>query len=171
MLLPTPYAMITSLTLGGKDGAHVLIPIVPQVQRPTPEFLPPSDDPRLTEFATLDAGTSSGYGEISSVDRNPHGEVKVVPTNSGGSRMPWGTETYRGNDRTSHVRRPSREYLRTRYASHGGDLGGPCASVGGRAVAPVGGRRATAGENLERYDTSRSPTEALPAGASGGCDC
>jgi hypothetical protein len=47
-------------------------------------------------FETLDEGTSSGYGEISSVDRNPQtGEVKVVATNTGGRRFPWGTETYR----------------------------------------------------------------------------
>ena len=46
-------------------------------------------------FATLDAGTSSGYGEISSVDRNPQtGEVRITATNSGGQRYPWGVERY-----------------------------------------------------------------------------
>jgi hypothetical protein len=96
MLWPTPYAMTTSLKLGGKDGSHVLVPIVPPGKRPAPDFLPPAESPRLPGFETLDAGTSSGYGEISSVDRNPQtGEVKVVATNTGGSRMPWGTQTYR----------------------------------------------------------------------------
>ena len=39
---------------------------------------------------------ASGYGEISSVDRNPQtGEVTVTATNTGGMRYPWGTETYR----------------------------------------------------------------------------
>jgi uncharacterized protein len=96
MLWPSPYAMTTSLKLGGKDGSHVILPVVPAGRGAAPEFLPPARDPALPGFDTLDTGTSSGYGEISSVDRNPQtGEVKVLATNSGGSRMPWGTETYR----------------------------------------------------------------------------
>jgi uncharacterized protein len=95
MLWPTPYQMTTSLKLGGKTGSHVLLPIVPPADRPSPGFLPPVEDPRLKGYEALDVGTSSGYGEISSVDRNPQtGEVKVVATNSGGQRYPWGTETY-----------------------------------------------------------------------------
>jgi predicted acyl esterase len=96
MLWPTPYQMTTSLKLGGRTGSHVLIPIVPPEERPAPEFLPPAEDPRLEGYESLDAGTSSGYGEISSVDRNPQtGEVKVLATNTGGQRYPWGTEIYR----------------------------------------------------------------------------
>ncbi|MGH8167604.1 MAG: CocE/NonD family hydrolase, partial [Woeseiaceae bacterium] len=96
MLWPTPYSMTTDLYLGGADGSHVLLPVVPEGVRPAPEFLPPVEGPTLPGFDTLDAGTSSGYGEISSVDRNPQtGEVRVTATNSGGSRYPWGTETYR----------------------------------------------------------------------------
>ena len=50
----------------------------------------------LAGFASLDTGSASGYGEISSVDRNPQtGEVTVTATNTGGYRYPWGTETYR----------------------------------------------------------------------------
>ena len=46
-------------------------------------------------FETLDAGTSSGYGEISSVDRNPQtGAATAIATNGGGYRYPWGTERY-----------------------------------------------------------------------------
>jgi hypothetical protein len=40
-------------------------------------------------------GTTSGHGEVSSIDRNPQtGAVKVTATNSGGSRYPWGAERY-----------------------------------------------------------------------------
>ena len=47
-------------------------------------------------YEALDLGTSSGYGEVSSVDRNPQtGEVKITATNTGAYRYPWGTETYR----------------------------------------------------------------------------
>lgn len=96
MLWPTPYTMTTSLQLGGRNGSQVILPIVPPGKRSTPQFLPPVDDPKLAGFETLDTGTSSGYGEISSVDRNPQtGEVTVVATNTGARRFPWGTQTYR----------------------------------------------------------------------------
>jgi hypothetical protein len=96
MLWPTPHPMTTELHLGGSEGSQVLLPVVPPGERPVPDFPPPADNPVLPGFETLDAGTSSGYGEISSVDRNPQtGEVTATATNSGGSRYPWGTETYR----------------------------------------------------------------------------
>jgi uncharacterized protein len=96
MLWPTPYKMTTSLKLGGREGSRVLLPVVPPEDRPAPEFLSPVEDPKLEGYESLDTGTSSGYGEISSVDRNPQtGEVRVLATNTGGQRYPWGTETYR----------------------------------------------------------------------------
>ena len=60
-----------------------------------PAFLPPVESPSLDGFETLDAGTSSGYGEISSVDRNPQtGAATATATNTGGQRFPWGVERY-----------------------------------------------------------------------------
>jgi hypothetical protein len=96
MMWPTPHAMTTSLQLGRRNGTHILLPVVPAGDRPAPEFLPPAASPEMPGFETIETGTSSGYGEISSVDRNPQtGEVKVLATNGGGTRYPWGTETYR----------------------------------------------------------------------------
>jgi hypothetical protein len=96
MMWPTPHAMTTSLQLGRRNGTHILLPVVPAGDRPAPEFLPPAESPEMPGFETIETGTSSGYGEISSVDRNPQtGEVKVLATNGGGTRYPWGTETYR----------------------------------------------------------------------------
>ncbi len=95
MIWPTPYPMTTSLLLGGVDPTRLLLPVVPQQDRPGPHFLPPSDDPRLPGFDTLDEGTTSGYGEISAIERNPRrGETKVVATNAGATRYPWGTERF-----------------------------------------------------------------------------
>jgi hypothetical protein len=77
-------------------GSHVVLPIIPPGDRPTPNFLLPATSPSQPGFETLDTGNPSGYGEISSVDRNPQtGEVTITATNTGGSRFPWGTETYR----------------------------------------------------------------------------
>ncbi|MGB5401501.1 MAG: hypothetical protein WBO71_14920, partial [Thermoanaerobaculia bacterium] len=58
-------------------------------------FLPSEEDPELSGYESLDEGTTSGYGEISSVDRNPQtGTVRVEATNGGGTQYPWGIERY-----------------------------------------------------------------------------
>ena len=96
MLWPSPLPVSTTLRLGGESGSRVMMPVVPASERPAPDFLPPTDSPRLPGYESIDTGTSSGYGEISSVDRNPQtGEVTATATNSGAYRYPWGTETYR----------------------------------------------------------------------------
>jgi predicted acyl esterase len=95
MLWPTPYPMTTSLRLGGAAPTRLVLPVVPRGERPRPDFAAPEPDPELPGFATLDGGTVSGYGEISSIDRNPQTRTaKVTATNSGGSRYPWGTERF-----------------------------------------------------------------------------
>ncbi len=84
-----------SRRLGGANGSHVELPVVPAGDREAPAFLPPRPDPRYPGYESIDTGTSSGYGEISSVDRNPQtGDVVATATNSGATQYPWGTETY-----------------------------------------------------------------------------
>jgi predicted acyl esterase len=96
MMWPTPHPMTTSLSLGGSGGSYVVLPIVPASEERVPAFLPPAESPKIAGFEAIDVGNSSGYGEISSVDRNPQtGEVTAVATNTGATRFPWGTETYR----------------------------------------------------------------------------
>jgi putative CocE/NonD family hydrolase len=93
MLWPSAYPLTSMLNLGARSSIE--LPIVPHAQRPVPAFAPPAKDPSMEGYATLDAGTSSGYGEISSVDRNPQtGEVTIKATNSGGQKYPWGEERY-----------------------------------------------------------------------------
>lgn len=93
MLWPTPDPMTTTLRLGG--ASRLALPVVPFEKRPVPAFLPPTESPAMPGFEALDTGTSSGYGEISSVDRNPQtGAATATATNTGGSRYPWGTERY-----------------------------------------------------------------------------
>ena len=90
MLWPTPEPMTTELRLG---TSRLSLPVVPFEQRPVPDFLPPAKDPEYPGYETLASGTTSGYGEISSVDRNPQTGVAVAKaTNEGGTRYPWGTE-------------------------------------------------------------------------------
>ncbi|MDH3546988.1 MAG: CocE/NonD family hydrolase [Gammaproteobacteria bacterium] len=95
MLWPTPFPMTTTLRLGGAKGSHVELPIVPPGKRAAPIFLPPAPSPKYPGYEPIDVGTSSGYGEISSVDRNPQtGDVTATATNSGATRYPWGVESY-----------------------------------------------------------------------------
>jgi hypothetical protein len=94
MLWPTPYPMTTSLYLGGADATRILLPVVPSEKRPRPSFLPPvEDEASFAGYESLDTGTTSGYGEISSVDRNPQRHsTRVTATNDGAVRYPWGEE-------------------------------------------------------------------------------
>lgn len=96
MLWPTPYPVTTTLRLGGPDGAHVVLPVVPPGKGESPRFLAPAANPKLPGFETIDTGMPSGYGEVSSVERNPRtGEVTVKLNNTGGYQYPWGQELYR----------------------------------------------------------------------------
>jgi len=96
MIWTTPYPMTTSLYLGGADGTRLMLPVVPPGDRPRPSFLPPvTDEPSLPGFESLMTGTPSGYGEISSIDRNPREHsTRVTATNASGMRYPWGEERY-----------------------------------------------------------------------------
>jgi putative CocE/NonD family hydrolase len=95
MLWPTPYPMTTTVRLGGADGSYVELPVVPHSNTRDPGFPPPAESPQYPGYESIDLGTTSGYGEVSSVDRNPQtGDVVLKATNSGATRYPWGTDTY-----------------------------------------------------------------------------
>jgi putative CocE/NonD family hydrolase len=118
MLWPTPYAMTTTLALGGEDGARLVLPVIPSGQWRTPEFGAIADNPKLSGFETVDAGNVSGYGEIRTVQRNPDtAEAFGVATNSGAQRYPWGVERFeeRIEHRTSD-RDPAKTSVKGIYA-------------------------------------------------------
>ncbi len=90
MLWPTPEPMTTELKLG---ASRLTLPVVPFEERPVPDYLPPAENPVYAGVESIESGTTSGYGEISSVERNPRtGTVVAKATNEGGTRYPWGTE-------------------------------------------------------------------------------
>ena len=93
MLWPTPYPATTSLYLGGENPTRLLLPVVPHEERPRPRFLPPEKDPELPGFHSLDKGTTSGYGEIATIERSPaRRATKVVALNASDTQYPWGKE-------------------------------------------------------------------------------
>ncbi len=119
MIWPTPYPMTTTLYMGA-EGSRLSLPVVPPAERPRPSYHPiePRGD-RLPGFESLDAGTPSGYGEISSIDRNPRtGKAKVVATSTSASRFPWGEE--RNTESITHEAedgRPDKTSVRGEYAT------------------------------------------------------
>jgi hypothetical protein len=109
MLWPTPFAMTTTLSLGGTNGARVDLPVIPAMAEGewrSPNFKQPASNPSLAGFETLDAGNISGYGEIEEVQRDPiTGEAFGVATNTGAERYPWGVQRFeeRIEHRTSDI--------------------------------------------------------------------
>ena len=95
MIWPTPWAMTTSLFTGGGGGTRLILPVVPPGHRSSqPRWAPIVDnEPAFPGYAWLNSGTQSGFGEISSVERNPQtGAAKVVATSATKRRLPWGEE-------------------------------------------------------------------------------
>ena len=96
MFWPSPYAATTSLEIGGNRPTSVVLPVVPEGNRPRPEFLPPAENPSLAGFKSLDMGNTSGYGEIGLIEKNTRTKTtKIVATNTGATQYPWGKSTYR----------------------------------------------------------------------------
>jgi putative CocE/NonD family hydrolase len=97
MLWPSPYPMTTRLQLGGPQASVLSLPVVPAAADPArPSFAEPAADPELPGYEDIGLGSTSGYGEISAVTRNPAtGEATVRATNSGAVQYPWGREDYR----------------------------------------------------------------------------
>jgi predicted acyl esterase len=120
MLWTTPYPMTASLYLGGADPTRLLLPVVPPAQRPRPSFLPPAAaEPSLPGYESIETGTISGYGEISSIDRNPQrGTTRVTATDAGAVRYPWGesrsTETIIHEAEDAH---PEKTSVRGEYST------------------------------------------------------
>jgi putative CocE/NonD family hydrolase len=121
MIWPTPFPMTTTLLMGA-GASRLVLPVAPPADRRRPDYLALSEadsSDRLPGFESLEPGTPSGYGEISSVERHPRtGEAKAVATSSSATRFPWGEErkeesiTYVGDDDT-----PDRAQVRGEYST------------------------------------------------------
>ncbi len=96
MFWPTPHPLTTDLFLG-EHGSRIILPVIPKAKRPQqPQFLVPEREDAMPGFASLDLGTTSGFGEVSKVERNPQtGETLVRATSHSGAQLPWGKEIYR----------------------------------------------------------------------------
>ena len=101
MVLPTPYAMTTSLVLGGSDGSRVALPVVSVHGTPAPGFSPPQPMEERTDIK------SEGFpwpGEWTVERDEAHQKTTVHWKGKDGSTYPWGKQddfeslTYEGDD-------------------------------------------------------------------------
>jgi predicted acyl esterase len=97
MIWPTPSAMTTTLGVDGTNPSHIVLPVIPQSDRPRPDFQPPAKDPELPGYASVKVGdeTESGYAEFRSVERSlGKSTTRVTASGSYGYVYPWATIKY-----------------------------------------------------------------------------
>lgn len=97
MIWPTPYAMTTSLTVGGADTSHIVLPVVPPSDEERPDFLPPVEDPVLPGYGNLKVTDESGSGNSRTwkIERSPlDSQTRITVSGAGGLTYPWGTIQY-----------------------------------------------------------------------------
>ncbi len=110
MILPTPYAMTTSLELGGAEGSRIVLPIVPVHGTEAPEFSAPQPMEERNDIKTVGFPWPGEW----TVERDEARQKTTVHwKGKDGSEFPWGKEddfeslTYEGDDahpETSSVR-------------------------------------------------------------------
>jgi hypothetical protein len=110
MVLPTPYAMTTSLDLGGTDGSRMVLPVVQAHGTAAPEFSPPQTSEERTDIE------NEGFpwpGEWTVERDEARQKTTVHWKGKDGYEYSWGTQndfeslTYDGDDahpETSSVR-------------------------------------------------------------------
>jgi hypothetical protein len=101
MILPTPYALTTSLELGGSVGSRLVLPVVSVHGAPAPEFSPPQPSEQRADIK------SEGFpwpGEWTVERDEARQKTTVHWKGKDGSEYPWGTQsdfenlTYEGDD-------------------------------------------------------------------------
>jgi putative CocE/NonD family hydrolase len=101
MIWPTPYAMTTSLYVGGPQPTRIDLPVIPPGTRAGPQFRTPGTDPSYASagYGDYDSETASGYPEIAVVERNLLNDTaRAVAENAGTMTYPWGKIRY-----TEHI--------------------------------------------------------------------
>ncbi len=96
MIWPTPYPMTARISSSAAAPSFLKLPLLPPAaQKMGTPFPLPVADPVLPGYSALSAETGSGFAEVNEVLRDEESQTsRVVATNSGGDRYPWGTVRY-----------------------------------------------------------------------------
>lgn len=89
MVWPTPYAMTTSLQLGGQTGSRLQLPLVPPSAYAAPQFAPPQPSQERTDIRSM------GFpwpGEWKTERDELNGKTTVTWTGKSAEDYPWGKE-------------------------------------------------------------------------------
>ena len=90
MIWPTPFAMTTSLQLGGANGSRLQLPLVPPSQYAMPQLAPPEPSPERTDVKSM------GFpwpGEWKIEHDELNGKTQVTWTGKSEEQYPWGKES------------------------------------------------------------------------------
>ncbi|HMD17391.1 MAG TPA: CocE/NonD family hydrolase [Terriglobales bacterium] len=90
MVWPTPYAMTTTLQLGGDTGSRLMLPLVPPSMYAAPRFAPPQASEQRSDVQ------SAGYpwpGDWKTERDELNGKTKVTWSGKSEETYPWGKET------------------------------------------------------------------------------
>lgn len=89
MIWPTPYAMTTSLQLGGAHGSRLQLPLVPPSPYAVPQFASPEPSPEHPDIHSI------GWpfpGEWKTERDELNGKTKITWTGKSQEDYPWGKE-------------------------------------------------------------------------------
>jgi hypothetical protein len=90
MVLPTPYAMTTSLELGGSEGSRLVLPVVPVHGASPPTFQPPQPSEERRDIRS----TGELFpGEWTSIRDEVNRKTTVRWHGKTETTYPWGKET------------------------------------------------------------------------------
>jgi uncharacterized protein len=90
MVWPTPYAMTTTLQLGGDNGSRVTLPLVPPSMYAAPQFSPPQPSEQRSDIQSL------GFpwpGDWKTERDEVNATTKVTWAGKSEEHYPWGNET------------------------------------------------------------------------------
>jgi uncharacterized protein len=90
MLWPTPYSMTTTLRLGGAEGSHIVLPIVPAHGPAPPPFAPP-EPVEQAPGVTTPGGDYAWPGSWTLERDETRGRTSVRWRGSAAMKFPWGS--------------------------------------------------------------------------------
>jgi predicted acyl esterase len=117
MFWPSPYPAETTLQLGGEDPTRLVLPTVPEGNRPTPSYSLPGEDTYMPGYGGSETEMVSGYAEIvESIRDHREKTTTLLMRNSGSTEYPWGVERFLERiQHKTHDLEPEKTSVQTDY--------------------------------------------------------
>ncbi len=119
MIWPSPGSFTSSLRVGGEGGSGIELPLLQSDGMAKSTFLLPDENPKLPGYASIDAGTNSGFAEVEGFTRDAKkGTATLRMANEDGAQYPWGKVF--GTEAITHTvsdKNPAEARLESRYTT------------------------------------------------------